>query len=71
LRANETGIVSLNFLIDVDGRVLESKVQRSSGFKRLDEAARAGLGLCKFQPATVDGRPERTWSRIDYEWKIE
>ena len=24
-----------------------------------------------FQPATVDGRPERTWSRIDYEWKIE
>src|SRR5438270_7986445 len=40
LRANETGIVSLNFLIDVDGRVLESKVQRSSGFKRLDEAAR-------------------------------
>src|SRR6266513_4503787 len=67
LRANETGIVSLNFLIDVDGRVLESKVQRSSGFKRLDEAARAGLGLCKFLPATVDGRPERAWARIEYE----
>jgi periplasmic protein TonB len=71
LRANETGIVRLNFLIDVDGRVLESKVQRSSGFKRLDEAARAGLGLCKFLPATVDGRPERAWARIEYEWKIE
>ncbi len=71
LRANETGIVSLNFLIDVDGRVLESRVQRSSGFKRLDDAARAGLGLCKFLPATVDGRPERAWARIEYEWKIE
>jgi protein TonB len=71
VRAGETGIVSLNFLIDIDGRVLESKVQRSSGFKRLDEAARAGLGLCKFQPATVDGRPERAWSRIEYEWKLE
>ena len=71
LRASETGIVTLNFLIDVDGKVLESKVERSSGFRRLDEAARAGLGLCRFKPATADGRPERAWARIQYEWKIE
>jgi len=71
LRANETGIVLLSFLIDVDGTVLESKVERSSGHRRLDEAARNGLGLCKFKPATVDGKQERTWSRIEYEWKIE
>src|SRR5205807_6943956 len=44
LRANERGIVRLNFLIDVDGKVLESKVERSSGYRRLDEAARAALG---------------------------
>jgi len=71
LRANERGIVRLSFLIDVDGRVLESKVERSSGYRRLDEAARAALGACKFRPATVDGRPERAWARIDYDWKIE
>jgi protein TonB len=71
LRANETGIVTLNFLIDVDGKALESKVERSSGFRRLDDAARAGLGLCRFKPATVDGKPERAWARIQYEWKIE
>jgi periplasmic protein TonB len=71
LRANETGTVRLNFLIDVNGRVLETKVERSSGSRRLDEAARAGLALCKFKPATVDGKPERTWSQIDYVWKIE
>lgn len=71
LRANETGTVQLNFLIDVDGRVLESRVARSSGSKRLDEAARNGLGLCKFKPATVDGKAERSWARIEYEWKIE
>ena len=71
LRANETGIVRLSFLIDTDGRVLDSKVDRSSGFRRLDEAARAGLGLCKFRPATLNGRPERTWGRIEYEWKIQ
>src|SRR6266850_750961 len=71
IRANETGLVTLTFLIDVDGRVLESKVERSSGHRRLDEAARAGLGICKFTPATVDGRPERAWARIQYDWKLE
>ncbi len=71
VRANETGVVRLNFLIDVDGKILESKVERSSGFRRLDDAARIGLGLCKFKPATVDGKPERQWARIEYEWKLE
>jgi periplasmic protein TonB len=71
LRANETGIVQLRFLIDVDGKVLDSKVERSSGSRRLDEAARAGLSLCKFKPATINGRPERSWERIEYVWKLE
>ncbi len=71
LRAQETGIVVLGFLIDVDGKVLESKVERSSGYRRLDEAARNGLGLCKFTPASLDGKPERAWARIEYEWKID
>jgi protein TonB len=70
-RANETGIVRLTFLIDVDGKVLESKVERTSGSGRLDEAARLGLSQCKFKPATRNGRPERTWGRIDYVWKLE
>lgn len=71
VRANETGTVLLNFLIDVNGSVLESKVERSSGHRRLDEAARSGLSLCKFKPATLDGKPERSWARIEYEWKLE
>jgi periplasmic protein TonB len=71
IRANETGVVLLSFLIDVNGTVVEGKVERSSGYRRLDEAARAGLSLCKFKPATVDGKPERSWSRIEYEWKLQ
>lgn len=71
LRAQETGIVVLGFLIDVNGTILQSKVERSSGSRRLDEAALKGLGLCRFKPGTVDGTPERTWARIEYEWKIE
>lgn len=71
LRAQETGVVVLSFLIGADGSVLDSKVQRSSGFRRLDEAARKGLSLCRFKPATVDGKPEQAWARIEYEWKID
>jgi protein TonB len=71
LRAQETGVVLLAFLIDVDGSALESRVERSTGFRRLDEAARKALGLCKFKPATTDGKPERAWAKIEYEWKID
>ena len=69
-RNGETGAVVLRFLIDTDGAVLESKVEASSGFERLDEAALRGLALCHFKPGTVDGRPERSWARMRYVWKL-
>ena len=69
-RNGETGAVVLRFLIDADGAVLESKVEASSGFERLDEAALRGLTLCHFKPGTVDGRPERSWARMRYVWKL-
>ncbi len=71
LRAQETGIVTLSFLIGIDGTVMDSKVARSSGSRKLDEAARKALALCRFKPATADGTPEQSWARIEYEWKIE
>ena len=70
-RANETGTVLLNFLIDVNGKVIESRVERSSGSRRLDEAARQGLELCTFRPATAGGQPTRAWARIEYVWRLE
>src|SRR5579883_890846 len=57
-RLGEAGRVVLALLVGVDGRVTDSKVEQSSGFPRLDEAAREALSLCKFKPGTVDGQPE-------------
>ena len=71
LRAEETGVVTLAFLIGTDGRVLESRVEKSSGYKELDKAARAGLSLCKFKPGSVDGKPEQSWTKMQYVWKLE
>jgi protein TonB len=71
LLAEETGVVTLAFLIGVDGRVIDSRIENSSGYKELDKAARAGLSLCKFKPGSVDGKPEQSWMKMQYVWKLE
>ena len=70
-RLEEEGTVSLRFLVGADGKVIQSEVEKSSGFRRLDEAARAGLSKCAFKPATVDGKPEQGWASMKYTWRLE
>lgn len=70
LRNEEQGITRLTFVIGVDGRVVESKVEKSSGFRALDAAAKNALSLCKFKPGTVDGKPQQSSTVVDYVWKL-
>jgi protein TonB len=70
-RLEEEGTVSLRFLVGVDGKVIQAEVEKSSGYRRLDEAARAGLAKCQFKPATVDGKPEQGWASMKYTWRLE
>ncbi len=58
LREAVEGIVLLQVLVDVDGRPLQVDVQRGSGDRRLDNAARRQvLQHWRFRPAMKDGRP--------------
>jgi protein TonB len=70
-RAEETGTVTVRFLIDESGKAVKSEVLRSSGHRRLDEAARQALGLCQFKPGTLDGKPIQSQADIQYVWKLE
>jgi protein TonB len=70
-RLEEEGTVQLKFLVGADGKVIVSAVEKSSGFRRLDEAARAGLSKCQFKPATVDGKPQQSWASMKYTWRLE
>ncbi len=70
-RLEEEGTVTLKFLVGADGKVIESAVEKSSGFRRLDEAARAGLSKCQFKPGPVDGKPQQTWASMKYTWRLE
>jgi protein TonB len=70
-RMEEEGTVQLKFLVGVDGKVIESAIEKSSGFRRLDEAARAGLSKCQFRPGTVDGKPQQSWASMKFTWRLE
>lgn len=68
-RQKNTGTVTMHFLIGLDGKVVESKVLKSSGHRSLDEAARSALAKCRFKPpVTPDGRHVQAWTAVQYVW---
>lgn len=70
LRQEQTGTVTLSFLIGTDGAVEGSKIVKSSGFPLLDKAASDGIGRCKFNPTLVDGQPVQAWMQMQYVWTL-
>jgi len=66
----EQGTVILSLQIAVDGKVADSKIEKSSGFKNLDKATMK-LALCKFKPLIKDGKPEQAWAKFEYVWKLD
>ncbi|WP_323017105.1 energy transducer TonB [Castellaniella sp.] len=54
-RRGEQGRVLLRVLISPQGEVAQVKVQRSSGYERLDEAAIQAMQRARFRPYTENG----------------
>jgi protein TonB len=71
LANEEKGLVVLALLIGPDGKVMESKVEKSSGFRNLDKAALGGFSKCKFKPGTKDGKPDQVWMNLQFDWKLD
>ncbi|WP_432380725.1 TonB family protein [Duganella sp. P38] len=71
LREEESGTVHMKFLIDEEGKVLDSLVQTSSGSSLLDDAAINGIRSCAFTPATLNGVAVRGWQKMQYVWSLE
>lgn len=67
-RLQQEGSVLLELEVDAGGRVAAAHVLESSGFERLDEAAREGVLAWRFEPALRDGAPvtERFRHRIQF-----
>lgn len=70
LSNREQGTVILALLIDVNGRVLDSQVTKSSGVKLLDQVAKNGMSQCKYRPGTLDGKPQKMWKKLRFIWQL-
>lgn len=56
-RKHEQGTVVLALTLGIDGAVKEISIARSSGFARLDEAAREAVRRWRWAPITRNGEP--------------
>jgi len=71
LRNEEEGMVTVKLTIGADGNVLDSSIEKSSGFKDLDRATVKAWSLCHFSPAMADGKAVQSSTRMQYVWKLE
>ena len=68
-RKREYGTVVLLVLVDALGRPAQVEVERSSGFSRLDAAARAAVEKFLFRPYEVNGVAQPAQVRIPIEFE--
>lgn len=54
-RRREYGTVVLRVLVDPNGRAAQIQIERSSGYERLDDAARQAVQKALFRPYEVNG----------------
>lgn len=66
----EQGVVILNLLIGVDGFVKEVKLEKSSGFHRLDQHALKEAWKLRFIPGKVDGIPQPMWKEKPFRYQL-
>ncbi|NDA05208.1 MAG: energy transducer TonB, partial [Betaproteobacteria bacterium] len=68
---NETGTVVLRFVVEANGSLSSVDVEKSSGYRRLDQAARKLLETCKFKPGMVSGKLEKSSATLEVVWKLD
>lgn len=67
-RRGFVGDVILALLIDVDGRITDVRLARSSGIPILDKTAMESARRCHFVAATIDKVPTPSWEPFRYSW---
>ncbi len=71
IAAKREGTVTLSYHVGADGKVIDSKVKKSSGHTDLDESAKAAISKCTFAPGTKNGKPVKSWMNMQYVWTLK
>lgn len=69
-KLKEQGLVVLRVLIDEKGTASSIDIETSSGFVRLDDAARDAVSRAAFRPYVEDGSPRRAFVLIPIEFSL-
>jgi len=69
-KLREQGLVMLRVLIDEKGNACSIEIEKSSGFARLDHAAREAVARAAFRPYVEDGEPRRAVVMIPIEFYL-
>jgi len=64
------GTTVVEALLDLDGSVMDSRVQKSSGNQMLDAAAAEAALRAKFTPAMQRDKPVRVWISVPYRFSL-
>jgi periplasmic protein TonB len=70
-RLREEGKVVLRVLIETDGTASRAEIRSSSGYERLDQAARQAVLKWRYVPARRNGVPEAMWFDIPVNFVLE
>jgi protein TonB len=62
-RLGEEGTAIIRLQVSVDGGVIDARVEKSSGYPRLDNAALDAVRKARFKPGTRGGVPVVMWAR--------
>jgi protein TonB len=66
----EEGTVMVRILVNEKGRPERAEIQQSSGFSRLDEAAKQAAMGALFKPYMEDGRPIAVYATVPIAFKL-
>lgn len=69
-RLGEEGQTIMLLLVSEEGKIARARIDKSSGFFRLDHAALAAAGTWSAIPATLDGKPVCSWGRFSIEFRL-
>jgi TonB family protein len=70
MRAGQEGVARVRFTVEPSGKVVGMLLVQSTGFELLDAATLAAMRSCQFAPGTLDGKPVKAQTIVQYGWRI-
>lgn len=71
VKSHHEGVAMVLAHVDASGQVAEARLDKTSGFPELDQAALSSVKAWSFNPATHDGRPVDEWVTLPVSLKLQ